>query len=411
MKQEKTVKKGILIVGAGILQIAAVEKAKELGYFVYITDLNDKAPAVRYADKFFKLSIKDVKGHVQLAKKLKRENRIIAVYTQGCEAAYTVAMAAKVAGLPGIDPQAALNCDDKIETRTILNRKKIDLVRFVTAKNEKEAAAAVKRIGFPCVVKPADNSASRGLTVLCNEPETAAAFNGAMEKCFQRKEVIIEEFLNGPEYSVDTVLYRGKLYPAGISDRLFRPIEKYSVQIGSLTPSLLPAEIQLEMYRLMDKAAGALGVDNGAFKGDLILVNGRPKIIEVTARTSGGFDSQYRKPYSFGIDLLKATMDIAAGKPLDPLDLIPKWCKWSKTTTVFTKPGIIQSITGVEKLKKQKGVKNIFLFVKAGDEIKDYKNCADRVGQIVIVADTYEELIEVEEVVQKTLRFETEVPK
>jgi len=401
------IKKGILIVGAGILQIAAVEKAKELGFFVYITDLNELAPAVKYADKFFCLSIKDIEGHVRLAKKLKRENRIIAVYTQGCEAAYTVAMAAKASGLPGIDPQAALNCDDKIRTRTILNREKIDLVKFAAAKNELEAAAAVKRIGFPCVVKPADNSASRGLTVLDNESGLASAFREAFEKCFKRKEVIIEEFLKGPEYSVDTVLYRRKLYPAGISDRLFRPIEKYSVQVGSLTPSLLPTEVQSEMYQLMAKAAKALGVDNGAFKGDLILVNGKPKIIEVTARTSGGFDSQYRKPYSFGIDLLKATMDIAAGKPLDPLDLVPKWVKWSKTTTVFPKQGTIKSITGVEELKKQKGVKNIFLFVKVGDEIKDYKNCADRIGQIVIVADTYEELLKVEELAQKTLRFQT----
>ena len=55
------------------------------------------------------------------------------------------------------------------------------------------------------------------------------------------------------------------------------------------------------MYDLMENAAGALGVTSGAFKGDLVLVDGKPRIIEVTARTSGGFDSQYRKPYSFGI--------------------------------------------------------------------------------------------------------------
>lgn len=401
-------KKAILIVGAGVLQIAAVKKARELGYFVYITDLDEKAPAVNYADKFFKLSTKDIEGHMRLAKELKKANKIAAVYTQGCDVEYTVAMAAKAAGLSGIKPEAALNCNDKIRMRTILNKKGVDFVKFATAKNEKQAVKAAKKVGFPCVMKPADNSASRGLKVLHNESEVEETFKKALKKCFHRREIIIEKFLKGPEYSVDTIIYKGRMYPAGISDRRFRPIEKYSVQIGSLTPSLLSEEIQSKMYKLMDNAAKALCVNNGAFKGDLVLVNGRPKIIEVTARTSGGFDSQYRKPYSFGIDLLKATMDIATGKPLDPVDLIPKWVKWSKTTTVFPKPGIIKEIKGMEELKKIKGVKNIFQFLKVGDEVKPYKHCASRVNAIVIVADTYDELNKLEERVQKTLKIETE---
>lgn len=400
--------KGILIVSAGFLQIAAVEKAKELGFTVYITDLNEKAPAVPYADYFIKLSTKDVDGHVAIAKKLKEENKIIAVYTQGCDVEYTVAMAAKAAGLPGIDPEIALNCNDKSRTREILNREKVDVVKYASVKNEGEALQAVKKIGLPCIIKPLDNSASRGLTVIYKEDEVCDGLKNALANCYLRKEVIIEEFLRGEEYSIDTVIYKGKLFPAGISDRQFRPIEKYSVQVGSMTPSLLPAETQMAMYTLMDKAAAALGVDNGAFKGDLIIVNGKPKIIEVTARTSGGFDSQYRKPYSFGIDIIKATMDIAAGKELDPLDLVPKWVKWSKTTSVFPRPGKIVSIKGLKELKKLEGFKNIFHSMKIGDVVKDYTNCASRINHIVIVADTYEKLNELEDKVHGTLIIETE---
>ena len=98
------------------------------------------------------------------------------------------------------------------------------------------------------------------------------------------------------------------------------------------------------MYEVMQKAASAIGVDKGAFKGDLILVKNKVKIIEVTARTSGGYDSQYRKPYSFGIDMLKATIDIAVGKELDFRDIVPRWAKWSKTLSVFPKPGKIKKI-------------------------------------------------------------------
>ncbi|PIN76962.1 hypothetical protein COV17_00215 [Candidatus Woesearchaeota archaeon CG10_big_fil_rev_8_21_14_0_10_36_11] len=404
-------KKGILIVGAGLLQIAAVQKAKELGYYVYITDMNTQSEAAKMADEVFAISTKDIGAHVQLAKRLKAENKIVAVYTQGCDVEYTVAMAARAAGLPGIDPEAALNCNDKVKMRTVLNEKNVDYVKFASAKTNEEVIDAVRRVGFPCIIKPLDNSASRGVKVLhegITDQEIIAAFNDAINFCFMRKEVIIEEFFTGDEYSVDTVMYKGKLFPAGVSDRQFRPVKEYSVQVGSLTPSLLPEKMQADMYTLMEKAALALGVDNGAFKGDLIIINGKPRIIEVTARTSGGFDSQYRKPYSFGIDIIKATIDIAAGKEMDPCDLVSKWMKWSKTTSVFPEPGIIKNIKGLEELEKMSGVRNIFHSMKVGDEVKDYRNCASRINHIVIVADTFDELNKLEDKVHATLQIETE---
>lgn len=400
--------KGILIVGAGVLQIAAVEKAKELGYHVYITDMDDQTQAALLADQAFKLSTKDIEGHQKLAKKLKEGGKICAVYTQGCDVEYTVAMAARAAGLPGIDPEAALNCNDKVRMRTILNKEKVDYVNFASATDEKEAFEATKKIGFPCIIKPLDNSASRGVKILHDESEVPNALKTALDNCFMKKEVIIEEFLKGPEYSVDTVICKGKLYPAGISDRQFRPVEKYSVQVGSMTPSLLPENTQEKMYKLMEKAAKALKIENGAFKGDLILVDNEPKIIEVTARASGGFDAQYRKPYSFGIDIIKATIDIAAGKEMDPTDLVPKWIKWSKTTSVFPKPGKITKITGLEEVQNMKGVKNIFHSMKIGDIVQEYKHCASRINHIIIVSNTYHDLNKLEDEIHKTLKIETE---
>lgn len=401
-------KKGILIVGGGLLQIAALEKAKELGYYTFLTDMNENCPASKYADEFFQLSTKDIKGHINLVEELRKENKISAVYTQGCDVEYTVAMAANAAGLPGVSPEAALNCNDKIRMRKILNDSGVDYVKYGCAKSADEALKVVKDIGLPCIIKPADNSASRGLTKIYKEEEVTDAFKSSISNCFLRKEAIIEELLTGNEFSIDTVIYNGKLYPAGISDRVFKNYHEYAVQIGSITPSLLPELLQQDMYNLMDKAAQALGVDNGAFKGDIIIVNNKPKIIEVTARTSGGFDSQYRKPFSFGIDILKCTIDIAMGNEFDPYDLIPKWFKWSMTTSVFPKPGIVRKIKGINKLKKIKGVRKIFIDLKEGDIVEPYIHCARRVNHIIITADTYNELMNLEEQVQKTLIIETE---
>ena len=156
----------------------------------------------------------------------------------------------------------------------------------------------------------------------------------------------------------------------------------------------------------MQKAALAIGVDKGAFKGDLILIKNKPKIIEVTARTSGGYDSQYRKPYSFGIDMLKATIDIAVGKELDFRDIVPRWAKWSKTFSVFPKPGKIKKISGIKMAKKIPGVKDIFILANKGDIVSDYTHSANRVNFINIVSDTFENLEVIEKMVRKTISYE-----
>ena len=159
----------------------------------------------------------------------------------------------------------------------------------------------------------------------------------------------------------------------------------------------------------MARAAKAPGVDNGAFKGDFVLDhNNKVRVIELTARTSGGFDSQVRKPLSFGIDIIKATMDIALGKPLNPVDLIPKWIKWSSTVSIFPHPGKVKKITGTSDLLKIKGVSKIIMLVKSGDVIKPYTDSAKRTNYIICKADTLEELKLVEEEALKTLKIETE---
>ncbi|MDO8530054.1 MAG: ATP-grasp domain-containing protein [bacterium] len=400
--------KGILIIGGGELQIPGLKRARELGFTTHLLDGSEKCIAKGHADFFYPVDINDIKGAAQIAKQLKQEGKIIAVYTQGHDVAYTVAYAAKEAGLPGIEPEAALNCKNKILARQILSKAGVENVRFATAQSAKEAQKAAEKVGFPCYVKPSDSWACKGVTRVVSAEHVEKAFQEALKYCNFTKEVLIEEELKGQEYSVDTVIYKGILYPAGVSDRIFLPKEKYAVHIGSRTPSLLPESVQKSMYEIMDKAAKALGVTDGAFKGDLLVdEKGQVRILEVTARTSGGFDSQLRKPFSFGIDLLKATMDIACGYPLDPVDLIPKWVKWSSTISVIHDSGIITSIEGLEKLKSIKGVKEVYFRSNVGDRVKPLVHSAARTNQIISVADTLEDLLAIEDEIRKTLVITT----
>ena len=399
--------KYLLVIGGGILQVPAVEVAHSMGLKVIVADKSLDAPAMINADVKAELSTKDIESTIKYAKEFAKSHNLVGVYTQGCDVEVTVAEVAHSLGLPGIDVESAHCCNNKIKMRERLSKYNVPGPKFDFAQNYEEAKEKALKIGYPLVVKSTDNSASRGVRIIDNEAQLKEACEEAQKYCFYDKRILLEELLVGEEYSVDTVVYDNILYPAGISDREFDFSKKFAIQTGSLTPSLLPEEMQEKMYTLMAEAAKAMGVDKGAFKGDLIICNGEPKVIEITARLSGGFDSQYRKPYSFGINLIKATMDIAIGNPLDFRDLIPKWVKYSKTTSPFPKAGKIVSIKGIEEVKKQPGVKNVILSVKEGDIVEDYKHCANRVGYIIVTGDSYEQLKEREKKALETLMIET----
>jgi len=392
----------LLIIGGGSLQHQTLVECCYLDLGKILVDGNPncfcaKSPYLN-PDYFIHADVKNPKLVLSEVKKWLRINRkvkIVGVYTQGQDFAVTVAYVAKRLGLPSIGDEVAYRTNNKIAMREAFEKADIPQPKFHHIEK------------YPVVVKATDNCASRGLTIVKNPIDLTDAIRFAQKHSTDGK-YIIEEFIDGEEYSVDTIVYKGVVYPCGISDRVFLPKSDYAIQDGSITPSFLPAERQQRMYWLMQRCADALGVKWGAFKGDLIIDKfGKIYVLEVTARLSGGFDSQFRKPYSFGINLIKATIDLACGKALDFSDLIPKWSKFSQTFTVFPKPGIIKEIRGEEELRNINGIRQVFITKKVGDRVS-YKNCADRVIHIVACRDTYKELQETIKRAKETIQFITE---
>lgn len=395
--------KNLLIIGGSELQYQTFVECNKLGLGKILVDGNPNCYCARSpifnSNFFIHASTKKPKDVLSQTKKWLQKHRnvkIVGVYTQGTDAAVTVAYVAKRLGLPSIGDSVAYKTNNKLAMREALAKKDVLQPRW-----------GLNEYRYPFVVKSTDNCASRGLTIVRKWSDFAPAIKNAIEHSSDRK-YIQEEFVDGKEYSVDTVVYKGVVYPGGISDRIFLDKNEYAIQDGSMTPSMLSEETQQRMYWIMQRCADALGVKWGALKGDLIVDKDEQiYVLEVTARLSGGFDSQYRKPYSYGINLIKATIDLACGKALDFTDLIPKWNKFSQTFTIFPKPGIIKDIQGIDEVKKLPGIRNVFVTKKVGD-IVEYKTCADRVIHIIASGDTYNGLQETVKKAKEIVRFITE---
>ena len=405
-------RENLLVIGGGILQEQTLIQANCMCLGKIIVDGDENCYCRRSPyhnpDYFIHCSTKDINGIIKKTKQFIKKHKIklVGVYTQGTDVEYTVAEVAKAFHLPHIPFGSAFACNNKIIMHHKFSDAGIPQALYFVADDLKEAEVKAGKMGFPCVIKPPNACASRGITIVNCAADVEKAYHLAKSYATDVDCILIEQYLRGKEYSVDTIVYQNKLYPAGISDREFLVKDDYAIQCGSLTPSLLPSDKQKEIYWLMERARAALEVDNGAFKGDAIIHNGQVKLIEVTARLSGGFDSQFRKPLSFGINLIKATMDIAMGKPLDFTDIIPQWFRYSKTFSVFPKPGVIKEIIGQGSLID--GVHRIFCDMKVGDVIGEYKHCANRVAHIIISAPTLSQLYETQQRVLDNFKIITE---
>jgi biotin carboxylase len=235
--------KNLLIIGGSELQYETLVQCNEMGLGKILVDGNPNCYCARSpifnSNYFIHASTKDPKEVLSQTKEWLKKHRnvkIVGVYTQGTDAAVTVAYVAKRLGLPSIGDDVAYRTNNKIAMRKAFEKAGIPQPRFEGK--------------FPVVVKSTDNCASRGLTIVKDHGKLDEAISHAIKYSSDGK-YLVEEFIDGDEYSVDTVVYKGVVYPGGISDRVFLPKTNYAIQDGSITPSFLPAETQQRIYWVM----------------------------------------------------------------------------------------------------------------------------------------------------------------
>jgi len=382
----------ILIVCGGLLQLPAIEAAHELGLHIVMTDARLDGPAMQLADEPVRLDIYDAAGHVELVDDLRRRHDLVGVFTEGADAEVTVAAAASHAGLPGIPVEAALNTKNKARMRACFDASGISNPLWAEVENAAEAGDAAHRIGFPLMVKAVDNCASRGTTRVESPDELETAIESA-RAASTTGTALLERCYFGSEQSVELLFDEaGSVYRLNIVDRPFAE-DEFAIELGHLNPTRLDTESQEQLFDLVERAAAATGVSFGAFKADTIWTAEGPRILEVTARLSGGFDCQKTTPLATGRNFIKAAMRLACGMPLDPVDLEHKYHRYAAAWTAFPEPGRVVRIEGIETALSLPGVDEVLLRVGVGDVIPSYHDNGARPAFVIAAGATPDEAI------------------
>jgi biotin carboxylase len=397
----------ILIVCGGLLQVPAVDIAHGLGLKVVMTDANPHAAAMALADEPVTLDIYDAEGHRRLVDDLKRRYHLRGVFAEGADVEVTVAAAAAHAGLPGIPVEAALNTKNKVRTRQALDRAGIPNPPWAEVTTLDEATRAAERIGFPLMAKAVDNSASRGTSRVDNVAAIAAAIDAAKAASTTRT-ALLEGCFIGEEQSVETLWdERGQVHRLNIVDRPFERSQGYAIELGHVNPTELGPAEQDALFALTERAAAATGVRFGAFKADTIWTADGPRIIEVTARLSGGFDCQYTTPLSSGRSFIRAAMCLSVGRPIDSVDLTHQYHRHAAAWVAFPPPGRVVGLGSVDDVKRLPGVEDVILRVERGDVIQPYQDCGTRPAFVIAVGDTREQAISRAQAGAAALNIET----
>jgi len=365
----------ILIIGASVLQLPAIKKAKDMGFTVGVVDFNPDAIGVSFADYFFNVSTIDVDGILEVAKSFKPDGIMTLATDMPMRA---IAIATSALGLPGISYDVAVRATDKGEMIKAFESANVESPWFFIVKNLTELDIVRNTLTYPCILKPTDNSGSRGVMMVHEAEQLNAAFAYSLSHS-RGGNVIVEEFLTGSEISVEVMAVNGVVHILAITDKLTTGAP-YFVEMGHSQPSALPEDDLTKISDLAARAVKAIGIENGPAHVEIMLTKDGPKMIELGARMGGDNITTHLVPLSTGIDMVRATIDLATGKIPD---LTPKFQKGSAIRYLSAPEGIISSITGIEQARQVDGVNEVVITKNIGDLVTKVQSSIDRVGYVI----------------------------
>ena len=376
-------KEKVVIIGANSFQNPLILKAKEKGYETHVFAWASGDVGEKTADYFYPISITEKDEILEKCKEIKPS----AVCSIASDlAVITVNYLADKLGLVGNDPAYSTICTNKYEMRKAFKENGVKVPQFIhVQENEKYDISSFE---FPIIVKPTDRSGSRGVTKVEKIEDLDAAIKNSIGYSFEKK-AIVEEYIDGPEYSCECISYKGKHNFLTVTKK-YTTGAPHFIETAHKQPSDLTDEqiekVKEEVFKGLDSLHVEYGPSHSEFKVDK---NGDIRIIEIGARMGGDCIGSDLVKISTGYDFIDLTLDVALGKEL----------KLEKV--VEPKIAFIKFIFSKEDLDKMNEIKDkhnelIYFISEITDLEHDIVDSSSRFGYYILRLDNEEQLKELE---------------
>jgi len=364
--------KNLAIVGASYLQLPLIKKAKELGYTTHVFAWAANDVGEKEADFFYPISIVEKEEILKVCE----EKNICGICSIASDLAnITVNYVAEKMNLVGNGIKATEKSTNKHIMRETFKKNgdpspKSILIDDNIKLNNLE-------LDLPIIIKPTDRSGSRGIFKLDNFENLIEIVEKSKKESFENK-VLIEEYVEGDEYSVEFISYRGKHTFLALTQKFTTGSPNF-IETGHLEPASIDNETLEEIKKVVMHALDSLEIKNGASHSEIkIDNNGKIKIIEIGSRMGGDCIGSDLVKYSTGVDFVKMVIDIACGKKPD----FTKICEpiTVKSAFIFNE----EDLKEFEKIKEKNPEKILKIVDMHLENIGKTTDSSNRVGCYIL---------------------------
>ncbi len=254
----------------------------------------------------------------------------------------------------------------------------------------------------PCVVKAPDRQGQRGLTFVRTEEELPAAIEAAIEAS-RNGVYIVEEYVDGPEVTVQAVSIDGVFHPLLVADRLTADPPAFGVALAHAWPCVSETQSPIEAARA---AAEALGVRNGPTYTQIRVGEDGSRVVELAARLGGGHDAELAEAAT-GVKLNDLALDFALGNEAcvsETQSLHGGAC----VLFLVAPEGVLHAVEGREAAHAVEGVLDVRIYREPGFRIGPLRRGADRAGAVIAVGDSRDDALARARAAADEIRFVVE---
>lgn len=301
MKNNTADYSSIAIIGASTGQLPLVRKAKEKGIHTICFAWEKGAVCKEECDEFYPISIFDTEKIVEKCRELKVDG---VATTASEETAYVASIVSSQLGLNGNYPDKIRQIQDKKTVR--------ELTKGIDGLSKPKVWTIAKKedISYPCVVKPTQGSAKKGVC-FCKDADSLAMaldYAGTISP-----DIMIEEYIDGDEYSVECLSYHGEHEIIQITRKVTSGYPHF-VELEHHQPALIDETLKNKIISVIKQILSNVRYKNGASHIEIKVNADKIYLIEVNPRGGGDRISDTLIGLSTDCDYLSSMIDIALGK-------------------------------------------------------------------------------------------------
>lgn len=304
--------KKLAVIGANEPLECFYKQARKLGYYLIGIAYEKGAVCKKYCDVFYPISFMDKEAVLDVC----RKEKIDGIISFSLESALsTVTYVAQSLNLVSNSYECLELTSTKYAQREAFKKNGICVPKYYLLKDKRDLLGI--DITFPVILKPIDSGGSQGVIKVDNCDQLENAYNYAV-KHSRTSSVIVEEFIDGREFSVEHISYEGKHYLLQITDKVTSGAPHF-IEMQHHQPANIDTLLYRKIEDLVSRALDALQIENSASHTELKLnTKGELYIIEIGARMGGDFIASDLVYLSTGYDFVRGVIELSMGNFIKP---------------------------------------------------------------------------------------------